>query len=150
MIARFRRLYGSGPLQLLALIASFALAAAVLSHFFDTGAPVNLAVWFVGAVLLHDLVLWPLYTLLDRVAADAGRRARVPPVNYLRVPAFLSGLALLVYFPLIFRISAPVYEGATGEDPSAYLGRWLWITGALFAVSAVLYALALRRAGRAA
>jgi hypothetical protein len=146
MIARLRRLYGSGPLHLLALIASFALAAAALSHFIDTGAPMNIAVWFVGAVVLHDLVLWPLYAVLDRIAADAGRGARVPPINYLRVPAFLSGLALLVYFPLILRLSPAVYEGATGRDPSAYLGRWLWITGALFAGSALLYAVALRRA----
>jgi Kef-type K+ transport system membrane component KefB len=149
MSALFRRLYGSGPLHLLALVASFALAAAALSHFLDTGAPVNIAVWFVGAVVLHDLVLWPLYAVLDRVAADAGRRAHVPPVNYIRVPAFLSALALLVYFPLILRVSVPVYEKATGQDPGVYLGRWLWITGALFAGSALLYAVALRRAGKA-
>jgi Kef-type K+ transport system membrane component KefB len=148
VIARWRRLYGSTPLHLLALIAAFALAGAALSHLFDTSAMVNLAVWVLGAVVLHDLVLWPLYSLLDRIAQGADRSTPVPAINYLRVPGLLSGLMLLVYFPLILRVSQPVYEKTTGLDASVYLGRWLWITGGLFVVSAVLYAFRVRRARR--
>jgi hypothetical protein len=71
---------------------------------------------------------------------------RWPPwINYLRVPAGLSGLLLLVWFPLILRRSKDVYEASTGLNPNPYLGRWLLATGVLFAGSALAYALRLRR-----
>ena len=139
-----RRRYGAGPLHLLALIASFALAAAALAHFLDTGAPINLLAWFVGAIVGHDLILFPLYTGLDRLAGRAEPSTRVPVVNHIRVPAVLSGLLLLVYFPLILRLSAPVYEKATALNPQVYLGRWLAITAGLFLISAIAYAIRLR------
>jgi hypothetical protein len=139
-----RRLYGTSPLHLLALVASFALAAAALAHLFDTGAPINLLVWFGGAIIGHDLILFPLYTGLDRLAGRVEPRARVPVVNYVRVPAALSALLLLVYFPLILRLSAPVYEHATALNPQVYLGRWLAITAALFLIAAIAYAIRLR------
>ncbi|MFF0627952.1 hypothetical protein [Streptomyces sp. NPDC004296] len=65
------------------------------------------------------------------------------------MPAFLSGVLLLVWFPLIFRLSGP-YRGATGLSDDVFLGRWLAITGALFGVSALAFALRLRRMRRAA
>jgi hypothetical protein len=143
------RRYGAGPLHLLALIASFALAAAALAHFLDTGAPINLVFWFVGAIIGHDLILFPLYAGLDRLAGRIEPKSvPVPVVNYVRVPAFLSGLLLLVYFPLIFRLSAPVYVSATGLDPQVYLGRWVAISAGLFLASAVAYAVRLRRTRR--
>lgn len=145
-MSRFKRLYGSSPLHLLALIASFALAAAALALFLDTGAPINILAWFVGAIIGHDLILWPLYAGLDRIAGRLEPKARVPVVNYVRVPALLSGLLLLVYFPLILRVSAPVYEKTTGLDAQVYLGRWLAITAALFLIAAVAYAIRLRSA----
>jgi hypothetical protein len=137
-------------LRLLALIASFALAAAALAHFLDTGAPINILAWFVGAIIGHDLILWPLYAGLDRIAGRLEPKTRVPVVNYVRVPALLSGLLLLVYFPLILRVSAPVYEHTTGLNPQVYLGRWLAITAGLFLISAVAYAIRLRSAPRSA
>ncbi len=70
-------------------------------------------------------------------------------LNYLRVPAAFSLLILAVWFPLILGLSAGTYHRASGLSASPYLGRWLAVTGALFAGSAVCYALALRRAGRA-
>jgi len=47
----------------------------------DLGAPGSVAVWFVGAIIVHDLVLLPLYSLVEQVAAcvthaTPGRRAR--------------------------------------------------------------------------
>ena len=145
---RLRRLYGAGPLQLLALVASFALAAAALSKLLDAGtATRNVALWLVGAIVLHDFVLFPLTALLDRVAGRAPRVRGVPSVNHLRVPALLSGLLFLVWFPLILGLSARRYENAAALSTDVYLPRWLAITGALFAASAVLYAIRLRRAG---
>ncbi|MGW3513807.1 hypothetical protein [Streptomyces sp. NPDC000994] len=76
-----------------------------------------------------------------------------PWINYLRVPTFLSGVLLLVWFPLIFplifALSTP-YPGATRLSMDVYLGRWLAITRVLFAASAVAFALRLRRLRRAA
>ncbi|PZS19620.1 MAG: hypothetical protein DLM60_09890, partial [Pseudonocardiales bacterium] len=62
--------------------------------------------WFLGAVIAHDLVLFPLYALADR-SLSTGLRSlrpgsppgRTPPrvaaLNYLRVPILGTGLLLL-------------------------------------------------------
>jgi hypothetical protein len=165
-----RRWYGDSPLHLLALLASFALAGYAVQAVVIADQWRGFAVWFAVAIVGHDLLLFPLYSLADlsvrrllprtgrlrpgRAARDqdavtAGRLA--PPVlNYLRVPTAFSLLILLVWFPLILRLSATTYYRASGLSASPYLGRWLAVTGAMFALSAVCYALALRRAGRAA
>ncbi|MET8615298.1 hypothetical protein [Streptomyces misionensis] len=151
-MARFTRWYGSGPLHLLVLLASFALTGYAMVRLFAVQ-PFAVAIWFVGAAILHDLVLLPLYSLADLSALSVLRHRAadgpaVPWINHLRVPAFLSGLLLLVWFPLILRMSAP-YTKDTGLSDTVYLGRWLAITGVLFAASAVAFALRLRRARRA-
>ncbi|MFE2597240.1 hypothetical protein ACFXCZ_12150 [Streptomyces sp. NPDC059396] len=143
---RFRRLYGESPLQLLLLLASFALCAYAGIRLLS-GDWLLILIWFVGAAVLHDLVLVPLYSLGDRGAEAALRSGREPSgrdargehgpgVNHLRVPAFLSLLLLLVYWPLVLRASRP-YEDATRLSIDVFLGRWLLITAALFVVSAV-------------
>jgi hypothetical protein len=152
-MARFGRWYGSGPLHLLVLIASFALTGYAMVRLFAVR-PWEVAIWFVGAAVLHDLILLPLYSLSDlsalsvlRHRADASARPTAPWINHLRVPAFLSGLLLLVWFPLILRLAVP-YPGDTGLSYDVYLGRWLAITGVLFAASAVAFAVRLRRVRR--
>lgn len=137
--------FGS-PLRLLLLACSFALAAyAGVRLLADDWLAV--ALWFAGAALLHDLVLLPLYSALDRAlragADAAGRRSWT---LHVRVPAVLSGLALLVWWPLVLGASADRYRSATGLDPDVFLTRWLLITAALFGGSALLLALRLRRA----
>ncbi|MGW2487951.1 hypothetical protein ACWCV9_12105 [Streptomyces sp. NPDC001606] len=151
-MTRFARWYGSGPLHLLVLIASFALTGYAMLRLF-AAQPWEVAIWFVGAAILHDLILLPLYSLADLSALSvlrhrAADRPTVPWINYLRVPVFLSGLLLLVWFPLVLRLAGP-YPGDTGLSDSVYLGRWLAITGALFAASAVAFAMRLRRLRRA-
>ncbi|MEU3862592.1 hypothetical protein AB0F03_35625 [Streptomyces sp. NPDC028722] len=151
-MTRFVRWYGSGPLHLLVLIASFALTAYAMVRLFAVR-PLEVVIWFVGAAVLHDLILLPLYSLADLSALSVLRHRTadgpaVPWINYLRVPAFLSGLLLLVWFPLVFRLAVP-YPGDTGLSDRVYLGRWLAITGVLFAASAVAFAIRLRRARRA-
>ncbi|GAA3038946.1 hypothetical protein [Streptomyces glomeratus] len=152
-MARFIRWYGSHPLHLLVLICSFALTAYAMVRLFAVR-PLAVAVWFVGAAIVHDLILLPLYSLADLTAPAVLRHRttrvpRLPWTNFLRVPAFLSGVLLLVWFPLIFARSAP-YSGATGLSQSVYLGRWLAITGVLFGASAGAFAWKLRRVRRAA
>ncbi|MFJ1597299.1 hypothetical protein [Streptomyces sp. NPDC088261] len=137
--ARVRRVYGESPLQLIVLLTSFVIccyAGVLLLGRDDWG---GILIWFVGAAVLHDLVLVPLYALLDRGVRSALRRRPSLPrtaVNYVRVPAAVSLLLLLVYWPLVTRAS-PSYEPATGLDIGVFLGRWLLITAALFVASAL-------------
>ena len=81
-MGRFRRLYGASPLHLLALAASMAIAAAAVAGWFASfpgPTVVKILEWFAAAVIVHDLVLLPLYTLLDRIAFGAVRARRAPP-----------------------------------------------------------------------
>ncbi|MFI7611709.1 hypothetical protein ACIBP6_10865 [Nonomuraea terrae] len=146
--SRWRRLYGAGPWHLLLLAACFGFAAYVATRVVAAGIWTGFLAWFVGAVILHDLVLFPLYSMGDTAArAVSGRVPRRPAAtNYLRVPAGLAALLLLVWFPLVLRASERDYRGAVGLSTSPYLARWLAVTVALFAVSGLLYAV--RRWGR--
>ena len=229
-----RRWYGARPLHLLALLAAFALAGYAVRGVVAAGQWRGFALWFAVAIVGHDLLLFPLYSLADLSVRrllpgrPAGRRhdgaakppgpaaatpaapgaavsspavsspgspdipfsqtriydprpapasdsspggpspghcgqassgspqsssspahcgpAGPPVINYIRVPAAFSLLLLLVWFPLILGLSARTYHRASGLVTSPYLGRWLAVTGVLFAASAASYALALRRA----
>jgi hypothetical protein len=99
-------------------------------------------------VIAHDLILFPLYTMADRSALavlrhQPPRLPAVPAINYLRVPAVLSGILLLIWFPLIFRLPAR-FPNTTTLPLSPYLWHWLAVTGALFLLSATAYAVRLR------
>ncbi len=152
-LAGFARLYGSHPLHLLTLIMGFALFGYVIA----TIQPVTLwnpqvwwqsiIVWFAAAIIAHDLVLFPVYALLDwllsrtRVKLPPARAyPRVPVLNYIRVPAWGAGLTLLVFLPGIIKQGAATYRAATGQTQDPFLGRWLLLTAAMFAVSAAIYA----------
>jgi len=131
-----RRLLAPGPLPtLVLLLASFALTGYAGVRLFDKD-PLGVALWLAGAAVLHDLALVPLYSLADRGAQRVlGPRL----VNYVRFPAVVSGLLLLVYFPLITR-QVGRYERVTALPADAYLHRWLLLTAALFAASALVLA----------
>jgi hypothetical protein len=154
LIDRFRRHYGAHPLHLLTLVASFALVGYVIS---TLGAKQlwnshvwwqSIAVWFIAAILLHDLVLFPFYALADR-SLGAGwqavrgrlpdRTPRVPPINYVRIPTMASGLLFLMFFPGIIEQGKGAYLRATGLTQAPFLDRWLLITAALFGASALAY-----------
>jgi ABC-type glycerol-3-phosphate transport system permease component len=127
---------------------AFAIAGYALAQIVRGGSVVNFAIWFAGAAVVHDLVLLPAYSLLDRLTGHRRTRRlrRGPLVNYVRVPALISGLLLLLYFPLILGLSADNYFAATGHHLHGYLGHWLAITGVLFAASALLYMIRFLRA----
>lgn len=156
--ARFRGLYGASPLHLLALAASLLVSGAAVARWFDNTASITrlILIWFVGAIVAHDLLLLPLYSLLDRVAFGArhGRRAG-PPLEhahgwiYVRVPALLSGLIFLVFFPEILRLGDQTYNVASGLHQNVYLARYLIACGVLFALSGLAYTVSLARERRA-
>ncbi len=141
-MARFRALYGSTPLHLIALVASLAITFYTALKIADYDTAPKIALWIVGAALAHDLVLFPLYTLLGLLAG--GNRPR-RGVNHVRVPAMLSGLLFLMFAGLICSLAPGSYEGASGLQPTPYLERWLAITAVLFLASGLLYALRARR-----
>jgi hypothetical protein len=157
---RFRSVYGSNPLHLLTLIAGFALVGYVLA----TIKPATLwnthtwwqsiVVWFAAAIIAHDLVLFPIYAVVDRILV-AGSHIRpptersVPLLNYVRIPALGAALTLLMFLPGIIRQGGPTYAAATGQTQDGFLGRWLLLTAAMFAVSAVVYAIRLAVSRRA-
>jgi hypothetical protein len=181
-----RRWYGANPLHLLALLAAFALAGYAVHAVMAAGQWTGFAEWFAVAIIGHDLLLFPLYSLADlslRQLLPGGSHGRLPEVkpatrgpfepaiarpaaataaahpaaaaqawppllNYVRIPVIFSLLLLLTFFPMILGLSAPELHRASGLGTGPYVWRWLGVTGAMFAISAVTYALRTRRAGR--
>lgn len=160
-MARWRSLYGAHPAHLVVLIAAFALtgyAVAVLGLDALWNSTVwwqSILTWFAAAVIVHDLVLFPLYALTDRALTAAlsamhrptalGKpknmpRRQVSPLNYLRVPALASGLLFLMFLPGIIEQGSSTYLAATGQTQQPFLNRWLLITAVLFIVTSLVYA----------
>jgi hypothetical protein len=154
-VRRFRYEYGASPLHLAGAIASLAFAAWALAQAFDVLAdPLRFGIWIGGSIVAHDVVLFPLLAALAALAGVAAGPEPSPvrraAINHVRIPALLSGLALLVWFPLILRTGTATFERTTGLANDVYLERWLLLTAALFGGSAVLLALrarGLRRGG---
>ncbi|MEV6039311.1 hypothetical protein AB0L65_49835 [Nonomuraea sp. NPDC052116] len=161
--SRWARTYGAPSWHLLALALCFLVAGYTAIRVVEVGIWPGFLVWFVGAVILHDLVLFPLYSAADSVARSATARTRrrtaarprprpagrrPAPINYLRVPTAFSGLLLLVWSPLILRGAEPNYRAAVGLSTIPYLNRWILVTLVLFAASALLYMVRRLAAGR--
>lgn len=149
----FRARYGASPLHLLLVVCSFLLTVYAGVRLL-TGDTLGVIIWFVGAALLHDLVFLPLYTVTDRVVQRLSRGRRreegtpgpvvAGGINYLRVPAFVALLLLLVWYPLILR-RVPDFTRYTALPSGVFWGRWLLIAAGLFAASAVCLLIALWR-----
>jgi hypothetical protein len=149
----FRRLYGAGPLHLLAHLAGLAIIALPLDRIFTGGGGVTgLLVWYLGLVIAHDLVFVPAYTGLDRLfRATTARmplpsRTGPPVINHVRAPVVISALLLIIYFPLISRRSDGPYLAMSGHHLTHYLRNWLLITAVLFLASGLIYAVRVIRA----
>ena len=141
----FRRWYGTGPGHLLLMLGCFAFAGYVASLIDTVPQAWRIGVWFVGAAVFHDLVMWPLYALADRLTGLLPQRrwrTPVPWTNHIRVPTVISGVLLIISFPLVLGM-ADSYRGATGLSPSPYLDRYLVIVGVLYGTSLALLVLRL-------
>jgi hypothetical protein len=142
-VSVWRRHYGASPLHLAAHAVAFGIAGYGFLRILERGPVENFVIWFVGAALLHDLVLLPLYSALDvgaRLGIRPGDKHRaVPLINHVRVPALLSGLLLLIYFPLILVQADRNYFRSSGHHVHDYARNWLLIAAALFGGSALIY-----------
>ena len=144
--SRFRRLYGAAPWNLLALLGCFALTGYAVSRLLDDlPVLVRIAVWFVGCAVVWDLLLGPALALVDRGLSGV---LRGPAVNYVRVPAIISALLLLVWAPLILQRSEEIFRLKAGLTQDPYLERWLAVTAALFALSAIAFGVSRLRGRR--
>lgn len=140
---RLRARYGAGPAHLLATVASLAIAGAAVVGWTQRPRDLtNVLIWFGAAIVLHDLVLLPVYSLLDRVTVG---RLPMRMAAYVRVPALVSALVLAAVFPTVLGFGAHQEHNASGIVEHGYLAHWLLLTGVLFALSGFAYALGSRR-----
>jgi hypothetical protein len=151
------RLYGERLFHLIVVLAAVALGAYTISvlsvrNLFNPNVWwQSIAVWFAVAVIGHDLILFPLYTLADRLLprqrgphkdreTSPQLSGRVPLTNYVRMPTLAAGMLLMLFLPGIIEQGAPTYQAATGLTQAPYLSRWLLLTAAFYLVSATCYA----------
>jgi hypothetical protein len=136
-----RRLYGNGPLHLVAYVASVVVAVyaatGLLRH--ET---LSVAVWFGGSAIGHDVALLPLYGIVDGVLIYIWRRRPeirgIAWLNYVRFPATISAVLLLIFYPEISRRrTAQLRDSGMGNH--GYLEHWLVLVGILFATSAAVF-----------
>ena len=125
------RRYGASPVHLLAHLAALALAAWALVQIPGLGNWQRIVVWLVAAVVVHDLVLFPAYTVAGRLVG------RSP---FVRIPLALSALLLLVFFPVMCGKGEGAYARASGAEWDGYAERWLLVSALLFLGSGILYA----------
>ena len=128
-------------MRVLAHLILLPIAGWALLTLLDFRAADNVVVWLVAAVILHDLILLPAYSGLDRLARFAARDA----VNYIRVPGGLSLLMLLVFWSTIRGKGDGAFHYVSGLHYDGYAQRLLLVSAGLFAVSGALYLA--RRAG---
>jgi hypothetical protein len=94
---------------------------------------VGMLIWFAGAIVAHDLVLFPVYAAADRLLV------RCAAVNYIRVPVLGAGLTFLLFLPGIIEQGMESFRAATGLDQQPYLARWLALSAVFFALSGLVY-----------
>ena len=127
------RVYGSHPLHLLTMLSGFALLGYILATFkpatlWNPGSWwQSIVVWFAAAVIAHDLLLFPLYALADRVlSARTGRPGDRPAATQKCWPAttfgfrpWAAGLTLLIFLPGIIEQGGPDLPGGHRTNPAA-------------------------------
>jgi hypothetical protein len=140
-------------MHLILMTGCLALGAYAALCAWRQGHVLFIAAWFIGGVILHDLVGFPIYSFIDRrlqsrSAAREKRTRDVSWLNHVRVPLYMSCVLLLVAFPLIARLSAVKYAGYSGVSESSYFMHWALVTVFIFLLSSLAYAVRLWRKRR--
>jgi hypothetical protein len=125
------------PLLVLIHLALLPLCAWALLEILRGPSAQRIALWLVACVIVHDLVVMPLYSGADR----ALRRVAGGAINYVRIPAALSLLMLVVFWGTIAESGERAYRATSGQAFEGHATRWLLVSAALFAGSTVLYLL---------
>jgi hypothetical protein len=115
------------PLCAWALIEVFSVSSAK--------AAMGIATWLLAAAIVHDLIVLPAYSSGDR----ALQRVLGPAINYVRIPAGLSLLMLVVFWGTIAGRGEGAYHAVSGRTYEGYATRWLLVTAALFTASGLVY-----------
>lgn len=140
--------YGAGPLHMLAALAMTAICGYGAIRILGSPDPLGVFIWLAGAVLLHDAIAFPLYTVFARIAfgraCESPKPETVAAATHLRVAIFLSGLLFIVWFPEILTLQGDRYTSASGVSSSVFLERWLLLSAGIFVISGLSYALRVR------
>ena len=145
-LTKFRNRYGAGVAHLLGFAVCVAVAGLAVRRWFDISSDLRyVVIWFVAGVIGHDLVLLPIYTLLDRPVRWLGRYA-----VFVRAPAILSALMLAAFWPEIANRDPGDYASFADLSHHPYLGRWLIATAILFGLGAIGAAVSATRRQRTA
>jgi hypothetical protein len=129
-------------MRLLAYLTLLPLCAWALLEILGGRSAERITLWLVACVIVHDLVVFPLYSGVDRGL----RRVAGGAINYVRIPAALSLLMLVVFWGTISGAGERAYRATSGQTFDGYATRWLLVSAALFGGSALLYLL--RRGSR--
>jgi hypothetical protein len=129
-------------MRLLAYLTLLPLCAWALLEILGGRSAERITLWLVACVIVHDLVVFPLYSGADRGL----RRVAGGAINYVRIPAALSLLMLVVFWGTISGAGERAYRATSGQTFDGYATRWLLVSAALFGGSALLYLL--RRGSR--
>jgi hypothetical protein len=127
--------YGASAVHLVAHVAAFALAGWAILKIAGLGGAQRVLLWFAAAVILHDLVLLPAYTALDRVL----QRRLGHRVNAVRVPAALSAMLFLAFCPVILGKGDARFTSVSGLERDGYALRFALACAVLFALGALVY-----------
>jgi hypothetical protein len=123
------------PAIVLAHLTLLPLCAWALLEILGGRSAQRIALWLVACVVVHDLIVLPLYAGADRGL----RRLAGGAINYVRIPAALSLLMLVIFFGTIGERGERAYAATSGETFDGYAARWLLVSAALFAGSSLLY-----------
>lgn len=135
--------YGRSPIHLLGVIFCYSLVTYAAIKLFST-VSLWIALAFPAGIALHDFLLFPMYRKANHALSkyqlkrERQGKTTVLWINHVRVPVVISFLLLLCYFPIILRLAneRPLY---TGLSQDTYLYRWLLVTVALAAGSALAF-----------
>lgn len=136
-----RRLYGGTPMHMVGHVLLLVLTGYAVVQIFAPDGTGGSLLWLAGAVVLHDAVLWPLYSAPNTL----GEGRLGVAANYVRVPLGLSLMLALVFLATISGKGESTYTHASGRGWDGHLARWLVVSGALFVLSGALYLLRRRR-----